>query len=536
MAWNVVLQGALSSADTAIAPAPASLSVAGAVSSILAPRTISPAAAALFATGLAPSVSASGAATFDHYISTTGSDSSAGTFAAPWAITAINTKQATYAGKRLGLLPGTYDVSGLMGTNEAVAALTIMGGSSSSVQTYIGSSDSSGNYSRGTATLDAKAASGFYGGSNSNQSPIMAARAGADYWTVDGLRFIGFSMWAFHIGDSPSGGACPIGWTIQNCEFTGGNDQNNTTSNGVNCGVLIVYGSVNGLFTNNWCHDNVGSTDTQHWSCVYQWGLGSTATANNSYTYNTIVKSGNLHGKEATQYNTTIAYNYIDMTGTLATSEYCGSAIMGFMADAGNAGATLTTWHHNVILANDIALNFDNDNPSNSYTNSPLTVYNNTVIVIGHSADGFVNGGYGGSGSSHQVSYYNNLYYDNGQSAAAYGYWLTNTDALSVCDYNIYGVWNKFNTVPPGATGSSGLTSYSLLSAWASAIGGKESHSSTNSANPFTNNGTYAKQYQVQSGSPAYQTGRVGGTTGGAVCNVGAWDGSVTNIGASWVS
>src|SRR6185437_11062772 len=105
--------------------------------------------------------------------------------------------------------------------------------------------------------------------------------------------------------------------------------------------------------------------------------------------------------------------------------------IMGFMADGGNAGGTATQWHHNVILANSIALDFNNDNPTHSYTDSPLYVYNNTIILIGKTTNGYVNGGYDGSGSGHHVSWYNNLYYDNGQSASAYGYWLTNTDAFA---------------------------------------------------------------------------------------------------------
>lgn len=472
---------------------------------------------------------------FDYYISPTGSDSNPGTLAQPWAITAINTKHSTYAGKTLGLLPGTYRVSSLMGTNENVAALTIAGGSGPSNQTYIASANSSGGYSRGSATLQAND-NGLYGGGNANESPIMAARAGADYWTVDGLRFTGFSMWAFHVGNSPSGGACITGWTIQNCEFTGGNDQSNTASNGVNCGVIIVYASINGTVTNNWFHDNVGSTDTQHWSCVYQWGLGDTPTSGNVYTYNTIVKSGNLHGKEAPQYGTEIAYNYIDMTGTLATSEYCGAAIMGFMADGGNAGGAVTSWHHNVIRANGMALDFNNDNPSHSYTDSPLRIYNNTVVVIGQQTSGYVNGGYDGSGTGRQVSAYNNLYYDNGQSDGTYGYWLTNTNALALCDYNIYGSWNKFCTVAPGATTSAGMTSYGSLSAWAAAIGGQEAHSMTSSSSPFTSTGVDALQFQISSGSPAYQAGRVGGVSTGAICHIGAWDGTVTRIGCSFAN
>ena len=86
-----------------------------------------------------------------------------------------------------------------------------------------------------------------------------------------------------------------------------------------------------------------------------------------------------------------------------------------------------------------------------------------------------------------------------------------------------------------GLMGTNEAVGYSTLSAWASAIGGLETHSSTNGTNPFTNGGTYADQYQIQSGSPAYQAGRVGGTSGGAITNVGAWDGS-GRPGASWVT
>lgn len=500
-----------------------------------------------------------GGASFDFYIATTGSDSNPGTLSQPWAVTAINTKQAAYAGKRLGLLPGTYVVSGLMGTNESVAALTMVGGSSSSAQTYIGSSDAAGNYSRGTATLDAMGSTGFYGGSNANASAIMAARSGCNYWTVDGLRFTGFSMWAFHVGDSPGGGNAIVGWTIQFCEFTGGNCSFATQAspaNGVNCGIIISYCSQNGTVTQNWFHDNVGnSRDTQHWSCVYQWSLASSDKSFNSqYTFNTIVKSGNLHGKEGgppndpNQFNTTIAYNYIDMTGTLATSEFCGSAIEGFMSTGVDAGAISTQWHHNVILANSMALSFDNDNTAHCFVNYPLNVYNNTIIFVGNSVSGWVNGGYASStggdspGAPHLVSYYNNLYYNQGGIATPqYGYFLTNTDAFDICDYNIYGTFSggqvKFNTVPAGANTDTSLTSYSTLSAWATAIGGLEAHSTTNSfaTSPFTNAGTYSDQFHVQSGSPAYQTGRVGGLSSGAVTNVGAWDGT-GRPGASWVS
>jgi len=355
-------------------------------------------------------------------------------------------------------------------------------------------------------------------------------------------------MWCIHVGDSPSGGVNPTNGIIQNCEFTGGHSGYATHANyvnGVNCGVIINYCSTNLTIQNNWFHDSTyNHRDQLHWSCLYQWGLGLTsggsATVGTKVLFNTIKNCGNLQGKEATQYNTEIAYNYMDMTGLQASSDVTGSAIYGFMSDGG--AGTLTSWHHNIILANDFAFDFDNTNVASAGLRSPLRVYNNTIINIGKQADGFVGDGYdtnGTTGSAGQLSAYNNLYYDNGHaSASQYGYWLTNLDSFALLDYNMYGTWNKFLTVPAGQYGSGSPTTHSTLVAWAASLTGGtfEAHSFTNSANPFTNTGTYAKQYLVQSGSPAFNAGKVGGTPAGANCHIGAWDGIVTQIAADWVS
>lgn len=486
-------------------------------------------------------VSASGGAAFDFYVSPTGSGSAGagGTLVNPWPISMLSnaTAQGRYAAKRVGLLPGTYDVSGLMGTNENVAALTLAGGTGSGAQTYIGTSDSSGNFLRGTATLDAKGSSGFFGGSNNNQSPIMAARAGCNFWTVDGLVFTGFSLWAFHVGDSPSGGSAPTGWTIQNCEFTGGNAANipDAHGNGTNLAPLIIYTSNNGLVTQNYFHDSSGYyvEDTQHFSCFYHWGQGSGATIGDVFTFNTVVNSGNFQGKEATQYNTEIGYNYIDMTLMPMTADTTGSPVFGFMSD--NGLGTLTKIHHNVFLHRGSGISLNNTNNVSSYTRSPVQIYNNTLVAVDNhcAADligGFVNTTNGGI--PNQLSLYNNLFYDNGAAVNAYGYVMTSIGMFALSDYNIFGSWNLWGSVPNSASGSSPLTAYHTLSAYQSAFG-QDAHSSTNATNPFTNSGTFADQYQVLSG-PAFGTGRVGGTSGGAACNVGAFDGT-GRPGATWV-
>jgi len=473
--------------------------------------------------------------TFNFYISPTGSDSNPGTLTLPWAVTAVNTKRATYAGQRVGFLPGNYDVSGLMGTNEAVAALTIAGGTSSANQTYFGSSDASGFYLRGTATLDAKGASGLFGGGNANASPIMAARSGTNFWTIDGLRFTGFSMWAFHVGDSPSGGNGPTNWTIQFCEFTGGSAQNNTVSNGVNLGPIINYSGSSGLVTQNYFHDNLGWTDPLHFSCIYQWGLGNSATVGNIYSFNTVVNSSNFQGKEATQYNTEIAYNYFDMTLCASGTDVTAAPIFGFMAD--NGLGTLSKFHHNVMLHQGMGIVLYNTNIASTYVRTPAHVYNNTFVAVSEHAAGMLIGGYvntGSGGTTHNVSSWNNLFWDNGIAANAYGYVMTGIDLFALSDFNMYGGWNLWGSVPDSSSGSTPLTAYHTLAAFRTGFG-TDANSLTNTANPFTNGGTFADQFHVLSGSPAFNAGRIGGLITGAQCNMGAWDGT-GRPGATWVS
>jgi len=48
--------------------------------------------------------------------------------------------------------------------------------------------------------------------------------------------------------------------------------------------------------------------------------------------------------------------------------------------------------------------------------------------------------------------------------------------------------------------------------------------------------GAGATQFQLATGSPCIGAGRVGGVASGTACNIGAWDGTVTQIGASFTS
>jgi len=105
-------------------------------------------------------VSGSNAVGFDYYVSPTGDDVLGdGSLARPWSLIAIGKKVP--AGKRVGLLPGTYQFA----TNNGVQTsfYSMIGGGGILIQpakgtatnpTFIGSSDASGKYSPRTAIID----------------------------------------------------------------------------------------------------------------------------------------------------------------------------------------------------------------------------------------------------------------------------------------------------------------------------------------------------------------------------------------------
>jgi hypothetical protein len=518
--------------------------------------TIHPNTAPLSMVGQAPTLSqAGGGAMFDRYISTTGSDSNTGTLASPWAITAINTKQSAYAGLRLGILPGIYDVSGLMGTFHS-PALMINGGPNSSALTYIGTSDSSGNYSPRTATLDAKGASGVFGGGNSNICTIIgsaahdttgpATPANWGNWTLDGLVIVGGSNWMVQVGSYDSTGGAQPNVVIKNCEIANSNSTNSPFA-GTHYGPMELYQYTSCLISNCWFHDNVNNSSSPnnnatHFESITVWGGVSGGTSRSegltielcTFGPNTpgvygIYDTGIISG-------TTIRQCYFDMSSASNAGTGVGvvncTAILGFGQTSSDNPSSI----HNNIIRGGTAVDAFASSTQDQWA-SAVACYNNTWdLADGAGAVPSPPMGfrfYEASGHSGVFTNYNNLCYDNGFAGSmSYGYQASNVDGFALCDYNIYGTRNQFATA--AANGGNSPTSQTFTS-WKTAIGGLETHSTTNATNPFTNVGIYALQYTTPSG-PAFQAGRVGGLSGGATVNVGAWDGIVTQIGCNFAT
>ncbi len=353
--------------------------------------------------------------------------------------------------------------------------------------------------------------------------------------TIDGIVFTGASGYCFMVGDNNSVTGPYTNIVLQNCELTDNSSANTTSASGVNCCPIALYSHHNCTVTNNYIHDNIGpvlSGDNSHFSAMYIWGDSFGLTLTN----NTVVNSGNIHSKEATQYNYTVAYNYVDMTNKTPAGgpSQNTSALYGFNPDGGLG--TLTVIHHNILIAPFTYIGLTTDTGQAGW-NSPCQVYNNTCIASGNQASGNV-GSYGWEMTTglSPFSFYNNLFVDNGHSLTSnYGYMLYNTDGFTVCDYNCYGgnAGSFFMTVPPGATTTGSFTPRTFLD-WKGAINGGGDAHSFNTVATFTNTGTFADQYHVTAGA-AFNSGRIGGVSSGATTNMGAWDGT-GRPGTSWVS
>jgi|SRR6185312_15322701 len=513
-----------------------------------------------------------GSQSFDFYISPTGNDANAGTLGSPWTIASLSpystgsaaTNYATLSGKKIGLLPGTYDVSALCTTASSSGdgtnahALDIPGGTAVA-STYIGSSNSSGFYQARTATIEGNG-NGFYGGGNANACTMIghsgntAKYANVGYVTFDGLILSGASIWCMTIGQIAGTNSAPAGIVVQNCKFTGNSAQNSTVASGKNVGCISVMSGNGIVITNNVFNNNQGWTDGQHFSAIYHWGLGQ-GTQGTQITFNTFTNSGGLQGKEQSQINTTIAYNYIDMTTVTPGGQltllapiwgFCGAGSNGTV----NLSGTLSTIHHNILISYTgssaispaelggtwLDLWYSN---GQQYWSYPVQVYNNTCVATSDLNGCGVNIARGTTASP-PVTFYNNGFYEGTFNAVnQYGWFFTQENSFALCDYNIYGTnqgasnWANFSANGSTSLGTISATA-ATFAAWKTDIGSLDANSSTSSTNPFTNNGALALQYQVQSGSPWFGTGKIGGTSGGGSCNVGAWDGTVTQIGANF--
>lgn len=497
-------------------------------------------------------------ALFDYYIDPNGNDANPGTNVSPWALTAINTKRATYAGKRVGFRPGVYNVITILGGNyntgsEYIAQFCIAGGDATH-QTVLGASDANGYQVPTPGPTDAFTAIIDGGPANSTNNvngtpPLGCFNSQASgslggvlqgYITVDGIEFrncYNNSVDMSYANGASNPPALIKGIVVQNLYI---HDSTNTIAAGNSTGI-VCYCCDGAIVQNN---KILRLADTQFRTTGIEFWTSRNCVAR----FNHIVSDGNgmtagIFFKASSQFDNTIELNYIDMT--LAGTNAAGCIVLDTddvyaLATIGSAGYCRA---RNNVLLGPTAVRWAAIDVGNYPINQNSQEFSNNTISGDSTGTGHpLFARYGESGTT---SCWNQIVVN---SVAGADIWWTNNTPLhpaqALQDYNCWPSAHFKNglSTADGFSGNppSPAVQYTSLASWAAALPagcvGKEAHSIANDSPGFVGSGSYASFYKLSGGSPCSGTGSSDGTTGGTACDMGAWGGPIppTKIGCTF--
>lgn len=438
-------------------------------------------------------------AAFDYYIGPSGSSGNNGTSTGtPWDIASLNNagKRLLYAGKRVGIMDGTYDLSAMTSVDAYAAVLQIAPGTASAntvIQAFNARLAILNLKSGGTR--NSKAAIGHYG------SP-----SGQGYTEIRDLVVKGGSRFGIQFSYNSNTDAVP-GIIISGCEV----DDIVDSTDGDNTDAIWLFGCAGAVISNNYLHNGDNNQHTHNASGVKLYGCQDIVVENNTisnYPCGIYPKGQNVSG-------TQIRYNYI---------LDCKAALFGFYSMPTSDGR-ITRVHHNVVdyvtvTAPNNCLGIDT-----GYTdiNQLFEFYNNTFD--GPSSWGDFAGTDLRAAASGSIKSYNNII--TGCSSNNYhGDFFITASKYTVLDYNSYSsvVW---------ATGS-GPTRYTTLANWRTASGAE---AGSRSGSPgFVGTGSGPVKFKLDVGSACINFSHVGGVSGGASVNAGAYEsaGQTEQIGCNF--
>lgn len=462
---------------------------------------------------------------FDFYIATTGSDDNAGTDAEPWAITALNTKRATYAGMRVGIKDGTYDLSAMNAYDGATSE------SSSPIFNIAEGISGSPTIIKAVNHLGAVFQLRADGGTGArNDLPAIGQGPGggeAGYVTIDGIEIKGGAFWlmVFWGGAANNRSAWSPGVTVKNCwlhdSVLPGTDNNPA---------IWLNTCINPTVRNNKFSD-ITDGGSGYGPCAVMTlsvrGLVmeyNTCSANMRVFLHDKHNDGGAGGYASDGF--IVRYNYI--TGC---SQY---AIIGLETEY-NGLAPDDTYqdceiHNNVIVGCNALLQGKGANP----TRMSITLHHNTWVQTGNVA--------GGDGvilmtsvtTSDKIGSHSNIFYRGGFTAGAYGEFTYSTGCMGPLSNNCYSASMLCHIASPINTfdGGTSYDPYNTLAGWQAALQsdgaavGSRDDDSIQDDPEFAMTEGGAADYKLGPTSPCLNAGLTG--------HIGAWDGVVTQIGCDF--
>jgi hypothetical protein len=440
---------------------------------------------------------------FDYYISTTGNDSNPGSLAAPWAVSSLqdtSSNNSKIAGKRVGMLAGTYATSSLRSGSAPddyqYPVLNLPQGTSGSptvLQSVSGP---------GTVILD--------NSTSATQNPLVGQNPElAGYWTLDGLTIKGnnSTAQAFLVAgryntysDSNSSAAAASGITVQNCEIY---SLNITGPVGSNYGGMIMQGTNGAVIQNNYFHDIQKPSDEPHCHGYEEYGCLNSTIHHNTFTN---CPGGGIDLKAGVS-GADVAYDYFYNCATSAPTNAIGAVAGADGAEGGpNSPGTANSVRNSVFdscgepHAGDV----------NSTAEQNLYYYNNTIYDTRPGSNVVVDLRETSVG---KAEFYNNILVTTANTGGgSYGTLAVSSGNFSNVSNNCYFLHSSIGGWGQGAI-------YNSLASFQASPGSPDANSLAGDpifASSITP-GAGPAQFKLGAGSPCIGTG-----TGGI--NIGAWD------------
>lgn len=452
---------------------------------------------------------------FDFYISPTGSDSNDGlTTGTPWAITAINTKRATYAGTRVGLMDGTY-ATGAMGHSD--------GGISPALSVAAGSSGSPTIIKAVNPLLAIIDDDGVTEGIR-DQHGAPIGRTGSDttvsYIEFHDLKFVNTRMHAIYMYCTSGRG---VGSKVIGCEFADGvgDDNDNTT-------YVFHQAFDDSEVTNCYFHDLDNSAQANSTSAVLGYGNRRTVVSYCSFINNSC---GGVHSKYAggspriDEQETHVHHCYFENTPM---------ALRGFDNKDQSGAAPTDPPYGPYICEFNIFANCQSaiGNDGAFSAACKFIVRNNTFHAS--SVSGVQGFNLHAWQAGMEPSIYNNIFSFGGTASYSDIKMLivcaTGGSALAdVLNWNCYSSGVLWTTnAGYGYPESAGPTDRGNSAAWLAQVGGNSEDDSLFSTDPqFAMTGSGPDLFKLGGSSPCLNAGKSDGTAGGSSVHMGAWTAAV---------
>lgn len=460
---------------------------------------------------------------FDYYISPTGNDANPGTQAQPWAITAINTQRVLYAGKRVGLLPGTYDVSQFQQTAAAVL-LQVASGTAAS-PTVIQS------VTPRAAILTAKVGTTYFNNGNIIGSGAngVGSNPYVQYITIKDLVITGTNSGAISFNATGYVASCP-GIVIEGCViYDVVNPDGSANKGGISLGTALKGAVVRNCLIYDCYQAGIPRNSHGNAAGIYDWAISTVIEYCTIYDCQCAVYQKNQ--MDGPPQGEIFRFNYV-YTKTAGMS----CVFSGFNNAFGTTPPYSPTTVYGNVFENASSLHH-NSNDGTTALQADWNFYNNTIWTDGTGNNwcwGTMIESAAAIAAGCRVNIYNNItvrpagLYDvaRGDVAVAPGGWGTfnyNTWPSDAC----FGLSTSDPLYP---------TSLINLAQWKVANPGVEVNglAGVPSFVGSLTRGGGALQYALSSTSLGKGAGRVGGAAAGAVVDMGAWGSGATKIGCDF--